>query len=398
MTLHYDRFFPQAVNKALTNEPPGSWIPDVPENCIRFNAGYPAPDLVPLAGLQEAVVRLIDEEQDLPLQYLGSPRMEGLRQSVQDRLRFRGISLSGAELMITSGAAQAIDLVGRALLGQEDWILVESPTYMEALEIFRNYTDRITGIPVDEQGIQTDLLRQLLDKNREAGRAMPKFVYTIPSFQNPTGTTMSAERRQQLLQLAAEYDFLIVEDDAYGELAFAEPPVPLKAHDTAGRVIHIGSYSKVIAPGVRIGWIAAPQRLIEAFDWFKKDLNASFVQATVAAYLEKLDFPLHLETLRNAYRARRDLMLECLEQAMPKQVRWLVPEGGYFVWIDVPGTDTGELLTKALQLGVSYVPGKYFFVEPADGKSLLRLSFSYVDLEQIRLGITRLAKAIAESD
>jgi 2-aminoadipate transaminase len=397
MNVDFADFFPVSVKATLANDPPGAWIPHIPDGCIRLSAGYPAPSLVPTDEIPVAVKRMIEEEGHLPFQYLGSPRMQKLRSQVRQRLLERGMAVGEDELLITAGGCQAIDLIARSLLDSESAVVVEGPTYMEALEIFRNYTQNILSVPMDEHGLQTDALERMLRDRRRSGLPSPKFLYTIPSFHNPTGTTMPLTRRRRLLELAEEFNFLVVEDDAYGELCFAECPVPLKALDTTSKVIHVGSLSKVVAPGMRVGWIAGPKPLVSAAAWFKKDLDHPFAEAAMAAYLETINLEDRLSWLRDSYRQRRDSMVQALQQFMPRHVTWHVPQGGFFVWLRVIGADTASLLEQAIRAGVAYVPGKYFFVNPADGLEYLRLSFSYVDLEDMREGVRRLGELLSAS-
>lgn len=392
--MNYRSFYPKNVKLALENEPPGSWMPVLPMECIRLSSGYPAPSLVPANQMKEAVDSLIREEGDLPFHYLGSSRMASLQNLIQKRLNQRSISVQKGELLITSGACQAIDLIARTFLDDEAFVAVESPTYMEALEMFKNYTRNIIDIPIDEQGLDTSRLEDVLKERKRDGLPIPRFVYTIPTFHNPTGTTMPMERRQHLLKLAQTYDFLIVEDDAYGELSFLESVTPLKAIDTDGRVLHVGSLSKVVAPGMRIGWIAGDEELISAFAWFKKDLDHPFAQATMAVFLEKVNLEERIILLRDSYQMRRDTMIRALEHNLPESVTWYTPEGGFFVWVKVPGVDTSCLLDEALAQGVSYVPGKYFFYNQEDGAEYLRFSFSYVDEEQMVEGIEKIGQLL----
>lgn len=392
--MNYELFYPKAVREALQHDPPGVWMPEVPPGCVRLSAGYPSPALVPGLELGESVQRLLQEEGDLPLQYVGSSRMAALRNQVQHRLGQRGMPVDKNHLLLTSGGAQAIDLIAHTLIDTSTTIALEAPTYMEALEIFRNYTDSIIDVPMDGDGIRTDDLEELFAQRVHAGLPLPRLVYTIPSFHNPTGITMAFERRKRLLELAETFDFLIVEDDAYGELSFAEAPIPLKALDEAGRVIHVGSLSKVVAPGLRIGWVTGPESIISAIGWFKKDLDHSFVEATAATYMESIDWEERLSMLRDAYRDRRDVMIAALERYMPQGVTWNEPQGGFFVWIHVAGVDTASLLPKALEAGISYVPGRHFFHDPQDGIEFLRLSYSYVEPDLLVQGIKTLANLI----
>lgn len=394
--MNDDSLFTDKIKKALQNTPPGEWIPEIPDDCIRLHCGYPAPDLVPVEEVKAAVNSLLEEEQDLPLHYIGSPKILKLKEQVLKRLKERGISVAENELLITSGACQAIDLIARILLDEETVIAIESPTYMEALEIFQNYTKHIISIPVDQDGLQTDVLEEILEERKQKGLAQPRFLYTIPTFQNPTGTTMTGERRQHVLELAEKYNFLLVEDDAYGELSFNKSLPTLKAMDQNSRVLHVGSLSKIVAPGMRIGWIAGASEMIHACAWFKKDLNHPFAQSAMAVYFANTDFNNKLETLRDTYRSKCDVLTSALEQYLPEPASWYVPEGGYFVWMKIPGADTSELLTHALAEGVSFIPGKYFFMDQAAGTEFLRLSFSYADEKEITEGIRRLGR-VAEA-
>lgn len=393
--VNVESFFSENIKAALKNDPPGAWMSDLPDGCIRLSSGYPDPALVPAEELKVAVAGLLDEEQDLPLHYIGSPRIVRLKQQLQKRLEDRGIRVLEEQLLITSGACQGIDLIARILLDDKAVVAVESPTYMEALEIFQNYTKQIISIPIDENGLQTYLLKEMLDERKRKGLTLPRFLYTIPTFQNPTGTTMTTERRKHLLELSIEFDFLILEDDAYGELAFDETPLPIKSFDTRGRVLHVGSLSKVVAPGMRIGWIAGESEFIKALEWFKKDLDHPFAQSTMAVYLENTDFEKRIDLLKNVYRAKCTALIHSLEQFLPESVSWYVPDGGYFVWVRIPGMDTSQLLSQALTEGVSYVPGKYFCLDEKDGTEFLRLSFSYANEEEIIEGTRRLGQLIA---
>ncbi|MEH6991089.1 PLP-dependent aminotransferase family protein [Cytobacillus firmus] len=395
--MNDNSLFTDKIKKALQNTPPGEWIPEIPDDCIRLHCGYPAPDLVPVEEVKAAVNSLLEEEQDLPLHYIGSPKILKLKEQVLKRLKERGISVAENELLITSGACQAIDLIARILLDEETVIAIESPTYMEALEIFQNYTKHIISIPVDKDGLQTEVLEEILEERKQKGLAQPRFLYTIPTFQNPTGTTMTGERRQHVLELANKYNFLLVEDDAYGELSFNKSLPTLKGMDQNSRVLHVGSLSKIVAPGMRIGWIAGASEMIHACAWFKKDLNHPFAQSAMAVYLANTDFNNKLETLRDTYRSKCDVLTSALEQYLPESASWYVPEGGYFVWMKIPGADTSELLTHALAEGVSFIPGKYFFMDQAAGTEFLRLSFSYADEKEISEGIRRLGR-VAEAN
>ncbi|NRG45214.1 PLP-dependent aminotransferase family protein [Bacillus sp. CRN 9] len=392
--MNIESFFPKDIRKALSKEPPGSWMTAVPNGCIRLNSGYPAKELVPSKEIKEAVSRLLDEEQDLPLHYLGSPRMDNLKGQIQERLASRGMNISEEELLITAGACQAIDLIARILLDETAVVFVEAPTYMEALEVFQNYTNQIISIPIDKDGMQTAELEKMLMERKNEGLPNPRLVYTIPTFQNPTGTTLSQQRREHIMQLAKEYDFLILEDDAYGELAFRESPQTLKSLDTESRVLHVGSLSKVVAPGMRIGWVAAACQFITSLYWFKKDLDHPFGQSIMSAYLELVNFDQRTAVLAEKYEKKATALLNALTKHFPDSASWYHAAGGYFVWVKVPGVNTSEMLNQALKAGVAYVPGQYFFLNQEDGTEYLRLSFSYADVGEIERGVKILGEVI----
>ncbi len=390
-----------AARDALSYPLPGAWMPLLPAGVARLSAGYPFPESVPVTGLLQATGGLLTAEQDLPLHYLGSPSMAALPGLLGRRMAQRGMPVGEGELLVTSGACQAIDLAARALLGPDDLVAVEAPTYMEALEIFRNYTPHIVSYAVDEQGLDVAELAADLSRRRAAGAPLPKALYTIASFQNPTGATLSLERRRLLLALAAEYGFIILEDDAYGELSFdAGAPPPLKALDGADRVLYLGSLSKVVAPGLRIGWVAGLAPLVQAMGVFKKDLDHPLGWSIAARYLTDLDLEARLAWLRQAYRQRRDFLLAELTREMPAGVTWTTPAGGFFLWVTLPpGQDTAALLPAALEAGVAYVPGRYFYFdqEAAGASRCLRLSFSYLPLDEIARGVKALAGVLRQA-
>ncbi|RKL66529.1 aminotransferase [Salipaludibacillus neizhouensis] len=392
--MNVESFFPENIKTPLKNDPPGEWMPTLPDKCIRLSSGFPAPTLVPVEQLKAAVISLLEEEQDLPLHYVGSPKVAKLKEQIQEMLLEYNIRVSGDELLITSGACQAIDLVARILIDDSTIIVIEAPTYMEALEVFQNYTKHFISIPIDEHGLQTKVLEEVLEERKKKGLTLPRLLYTIPTFQNPTGTTMSTERRKHVMKLAANYNFLILEDDAYRELFFDKPSIPLKAMEREGRVLYVGSLSKVVTTGMRIGWVAATPEFITALAWFKKDLGHPFAQATMASFLENTDMETRLNFLRDTYKAKCEVLISALERYLPKSVSWYIPEGGYFVWLNIAGVDTSQLLTEALSEGVSYVPGEYFFLNRQDGKEFLRLSFSYANQQDIVEGIQKLGNVI----
>ncbi|MGE5590636.1 MAG: PLP-dependent aminotransferase family protein [Bacillota bacterium] len=394
-----EAFLSPAAREALRYPAPGAWMPPLPPGVVRLSAGYPFPESVPVAGLEAAAHGLLSREGDLPLHYLGSPSMAELPAQLAKRMAVRGMPVQEGELLVTSGACQAIDLAARALLGPDDLVAVEAPTYMEALEILRNYTPHAVSYPVDAQGLDVEAMARDLAHRRAAGLPLPKVLYTVASFQNPTGTALPLDRRRRLLELAAEYGFFILEDDAYGELAFQAPLPTLKSLDRAGRVAYLGSLSKVVAPGLRVGWLAGPAWLVQAASVFKKDLDHPLGWAVTALYLKSVDLNERVAGLGRSYAQRRDWLLDALQRCMPAGVAWSRPEGGFFVWLTLPeGLDAQALLEPALRKGVAYVPGRHFYLpaEEREGARHLRLSFSYLPQADLERGVTLLAACLNE--
>ncbi|WAH36753.1 aminotransferase-like domain-containing protein [Alicyclobacillus dauci] len=392
--MDYRSFFPKTIQNSLNNPAPGAWMPNVPCGAVRLSAGYPDPAFIPTHQFTDTIEKLIQEEHDLPFHYIGSRYTAELRQWIVDHLSSRNMVVRPTELLVAAGAFQAIDLVARILLDSSKAVVVEAPTYMEALEVFQNYTTDILSVPVDRDGLCVDTLEQMLAERRANHLQMPSLLYTIPSFQNPTGSTMPLSRRQKLLSLAEMYDFLVLEDDAYGDLFFDKAPITLKSLDQTGRVIYVGSLSKVLGPGLRIGWAVGPEPIIHAMNWFKKDLDHTFIEAAVGCFMGRIDWNARLQTMRQGYAQRRDIMLSALKEHMPDGVTWSVPDGGYFIWVHVPGVDTHALLDIAMEAGVSFIPGNYFYLDTEAPRDYLRLSFSYVSAEDMVRGIERLAGAI----
>jgi DNA-binding transcriptional MocR family regulator len=294
--------------------------------------------------------------------------------------------------MITTGAGQAIAVVGRALLDPGDTVLVETPAWPGALNAFRRCGARLVAVPVDAAGLDTGALAQTLDTLAAEG-TQPKLLYTVPNFQNPTGVTPTLARRQALLDLARRYDFVILEDDAYRDLAFegALPP-SLFALDPDGRVLRTGTYSKILAAGLRLGWLLGPREVLPRLIALKDDGGTSpFTSYLAATYSLAGELEPHIARLVASYRRKRDVMLAALDRYFPRSVTWTVPAGGFFVWVTLPpGPDAADLLRAAREEGVDFLPGRSCFPDPQAGTSHLRLAFSLPTPDQIEEGIKRL--------
>ena len=292
-----------------------------------------------------------------------------------------------------------MDLIGRVFINPGDVIAVEGPTYLAAIQAFKYYDPEFVSIPMDDDGMIVDVLEEKLAELERKGKRL-KVLYTVSTFQNPMGVTMSVDRRKRLVELANEYDFLIVEDGPYSELRYSgEPILPIKHFDDSGRVIYLGTFSKILAPGFRVGWVAAHPHLIRKMEIAKQsiDLCTNMLGQVIAwKYVEDGHLDRHIPEIVEFYKPRRDAMLEALEEYMPEGVKWTKPDGGMFVWVTLPeGIDTKLMMEKAVAKGVAYVPGEAFFTH-REVKNAMRLNFTYVPEEKIREGVKRLAEVVEE--
>ncbi|MFN0071954.1 MAG: PLP-dependent aminotransferase family protein [Chloroflexota bacterium] len=359
---------------------------------ISLAGGLPAPEAFPIPEFRRAFDTVLSQHGAQALQYGLSEGYGPLREFIATRMNRSGVECSSEEILITSGSQQGLDLCGRVFLNPGDKVLVEVPTYTGALQVFDSCEAQYVTVPMDEQGMVTDKLDEIL------GREKVKLIYALPNFQNPTGRTMSLERRRQLLDAAGRHNVAIIEDDPYGELRYEGEHLPsLKSMDTRGLVIGLGSFSKVLAPGIRLAWMVLPPKLFEKVLYCKQpaDLHTSMVVQMAAYELCKDDFvDRHLETVRAVYRERRDAMLMALDKYFPKTVTWTRPEGGLFVWADLPASiDTRRMVVESARRKVAFVPGSSFHVD-GSGKNTLRLNFSNVTPERLTVGIERLADVI----
>ncbi|ANN17384.1 transcriptional regulator [Amycolatopsis orientalis] len=361
---------------------------------ISFAGGIPAPELFDVDGLRAAFDRALDgESARRALQYSpteGNPRLRGL---LAARLAGRGLPTTVDDLLITTGSQQGLQLLSTALLDPGATVLVEEPVYLSALQCFQLAEARIVPVPGDAEGIDPAALDEI------AARERPSLLYLVPTFSNPSGRTTSPGRRRALAEVIARHGFWLVEDDPYHELRYrGEREEPISARpELAERAIYLGSFSKVIAPGMRLGWLRAPRGLLRRVAILKQasDLHTSTVdQAAAAEYLAAADLDAHVRRLCETYRLRRDAMLAELPAITPPGTTWTEPDGGMFVWVTLPeGMDTDLLLPEALRHDVAFVPGSAFLVGEPD-RSALRLSFAAHPPETIAEGLRRLAKVL----
>lgn len=365
---------------------------------ISLSGGMPDVSLLPQAALRKATRDAIENEREIALQYGATNGRIETRRVICDLMRDIGVRCKPDEVMPTSGAQQALDLIGKVFLDPGDIVLMEGPTYLTAIQAFSAYEPDIRCIPFDDEGMRMDLLEAELER---IGRHNPqlKFLYTIPNFQNPGGVTMVPERRKRLIELSHEYDFIVVEDDPYGRLRYdGGHMIPLKALDP--NVIYLGTISKIFAPGLRIGWIVAQKDVISRVNLVKQgsDLcGSSLDQLVMAHYFTDTPWQRTLQKFIKVYRARRDAMLSALDEYFPPEATWTRPEGGLFVWVTLPEyVDTDSMLGAALEAGVTYVPGNSFFADGETGKNSMRINFSFETPENIEEAIRRLATVVEE--
>ncbi|MFO0759372.1 MAG: PLP-dependent aminotransferase family protein [Byssovorax sp.] len=377
---------PSAVREILK-------VTEQPE-VLSFAGGLPAPELFPVEAIARAHAEVFEREGRAALQYSTTEGFGPLREWVVARMAKRGIRVTTDQVLITSGSQQGIDLVSRILLDPGDVVAVENPSYLAALQTFSGCECGFIPIESDNEGMDVAALeRAVLDR-------VPKMIYVVPEFSNPKGTTLTRERRQRLIRLAATHRIPILEDDPYGELRFrGEAPPPLAALDETGVVIHLGTFSKTLAPGVRLGWLVASKELVRAATIAKHaaDLHsATLAQRAIAHLLESFDYDGHLAVLRRVYGERCVSMLDALARHLPASARWTHPDGGLFIWAELPdGISADEIFADALREKVAFVPGSAFFAGPPR-REFLRLNYSNRPPALIEEGMARLGRVVRQ--
>lgn len=364
---------------------------------ISFAGGLPAADTFPVQELKEIISEVMEKEAHLALQYGATEGDTLLRTLLVERYRKEGHDISLDNLIITTASQQALDLVAKIFVNRGDKVIVGLPSYLGGLSAFNSYGAEMIGITLDDEGMSADLLEKAL-KDLKAKNEKPKFIYIIPDFQNPSGITMSEKRRLEIIAIAKKYDILIIEDSPYRELRFEGKPVKtMYALDNTGQVLTMGTFSKIFAPGFRIGWVIAHPDLNDKIVMAKQatDLcTPPFTQRIAARYIEKGHLDTKIQYIIDLYREKRDIMLDAFEKYMPSEVHWTTPEGGLFLFLTVPDyIDTTELFTKAIEKNVAYVVGSAFYCN-GQGKNTMRINFSYSSKEKNVEGAKRLAEVI----
>jgi 2-aminoadipate transaminase len=363
---------------------------------ISLAGGLPAPELFPVDEYRRAFEWVLEADGAQALQYGPSEGYLPLRRLLAERLSRFDMPCGPDDLLVTNGSQQALDLMGKVFLNPGDTVLVETPTYLGALQAFNQYQATYAIVPMDEDGMRVDEVERVLAQR--SARAPIKFIYALPNFQNPTGRSMSLERRRRLVELASHYGVPIVEDDPYGELRYEGAALPtLKSLDTEGLVIYLGTFSKILAPGFRLGWMLAGPEVMEVLMHGKQpsDLHTGMAQQMATYEVAKGGFvDQHVERIKDFYRERRDVMLRSIEEHFPADAHYTRPAGGLFVWAELPrDIDTRELLLEAIEAKVAFVPGQGFHAD-GSGTNTMRLNFSNVPPEQLQAGVQRLGHAI----
>ncbi len=369
---------------------------------ISFAGGFPDSALFDVAGLSAASQKALAETPGAALQYGATEGHDPLRAQLASFLQSKGVQdIAANQLIVTTGSQQALDLIGKTLVDPGDKVIVEGPTFLATIQCFRLYGAQVIAAPIDAQGVQVDRLEALITEHK------PKFVYLIPTFGNPSGAMLSLERRRRILALAVKHQTLIVEDDPYGDLYFSEAPPPsllaLTKEVSGSRdlVAYCGSLSKVLSPGLRVGWMAAQPDLLARATMCKQFSDAhtsTFAQATAAEYLKAGRMPAALAQVRKVYAERALAMGQALRRELGDAIEFTQPQGGLFFWARLTGAggklkDAGELARRAIEQGVAFVPGAPFFATDPDPASL-RLSFATADVAKIEEGVSRLARAL----
>jgi 2-aminoadipate transaminase len=360
-----------------------------------FAGGYPDASLFPMEHLKQAFLGAIDTLGGESLQYTVSNGSRRLREQIAGRMVDDGVACGADDVLVLQGSQQGLDLVAKLLVDEGDIIVTERPTFIGALIAFNPCQPRYVGIPMDQDGMDMLALEQALKRHKRV-----RFVYTIPDFQNPTGVTMSLARRQRLIELASEFDFLILEDTPYRPLRFLGESIPtLKSMDREGRVILLGTFSKILAPGLRLGWVVASEEIIEKLGLLKLAADTqcgTLTMAAVSMYLDSQDVEPHVQAIRSTYRRKKDVMLQAIRESFPRSVSFTNPNGGMFTWLSFPsGFDSARFMAEQAlpKARVAYVPGAGFFPDEEEANHA-RLSFPAHSDEVITKGITTLGRLL----
>jgi DNA-binding transcriptional MocR family regulator len=390
--INWQHSFSRVARLSADWRPPDFSSYHAQADVISFAGGMPDSSLFPIDAFRRVMNEVLRTEGRALLQYSPASGYPPLRRYLADYLVRKGIMVTESDILIVNGSQQGLDLVARTLLDPGDRVVVEGPSYPGALQIFRAYQAEVLTVPVGEDGIRRDLLEGLIL------RLAPKCIYVMPTFQNPTGATVSLEGRRELLAIAAKAQVPIIEDDFHHELRYdGAPVIPLRGLDRKGLVVAVGTFSKILFPGLRVGWIVAPPEVMERLIVAKRvsDFHTSaLIQASIYHFCRRRLLDRHMERMRVEYRRRRDTLLEALSRYSPPEVTWTYPQGGFSLLLTLPqGLDTQSLLPEAAHRGVLYTPGTLFYTD-GGGRNQLRLSFSETPVERIAEGVKRLSNVV----
>ena len=367
---------------------------------ISFAGGLPAPDTFPLEAIEDISCKLLREHGRLALQYGPTEGEMPLREELAKWMSTSKPGITPSNILITTGSQQGLDIVAKVFIDPGDIVIMELPSYIGAIQAFSAYRAKMIGVSQDSRGLRMDLLEKTLAKLAKRGKK-PKFIYVVPDFQNPSGVTMTEERRRRLLELAYAYEVPLVEDSPYRDLRFrgaAQPPV--YGLDTRDQVIALGTFSKIFCPGLRLAWLMAPVAWTDRMVVSKQSMDlasSTFNQLIAAEYMRRGLLLPQIQAIRKLYGKKRNVMLKALKEFMPKGVRWTKPEGGLFLWVKLPvRMNATELFKSAIDENVAYVVGEAFYCN-GKGQNTMRLNFSYPSEEQIVEGIRRLATMIRKN-
>ncbi len=360
---------------------------------ISFGGGFPAPELFPVNEMIEISKYVIENHGSKALQYGPTEGYEPLRAAIAKRMEKMQAYVEGKDILVTSGSQQGLDFTAKLFINPGDTIILEKPSYLGAINAFKAYEPNFVDIELEDDGMNMEELEDALKTTENV-----KFIYIIPDFQNPSGKTWSLEKRKKLVELGNKYDVAIIEDNPYGELRFEGEILPsIKHFDTEGRVVYLGTFSKILCPGFRLGWIAASPEVLNKYILMKQgaDLQSSTIsQIEVATYLEQYNIEEHIEKIKETYKRRRDLMINVMKEEFPKEIKYTVPQGGLFTWVTLPEyMNSRDLAVKALEKNVAYVPGGSFYANGGHENDM-RLNYSAMEDDKIVEGMKRLAEVI----
>lgn len=365
---------------------------------ISFAGGLPAPELFPVEEMKKVALAVLEEQGRAAMQYYATDGYPPLREAIAERMnRKLHTNVTADSILVTNGSQQCLDFVGRVFLDEGDKIIVESPSYLGALNAFKAYGPEFIEIPTDEDGMIMSELEKALAANPDV-----KFIYVIPDFQNPSGRTWPIERRKQFMEIINKYEIPVAEDNPYGELRFEGEIFPsLKSYDTKGLVLFFGTFSKIFAPGFRLGWVSASPEILEKFNISKQaaDLQASTIsQMEMAKFIEMYDLDAHVEKIKEVYGKRRTVMLDAMDEYFPEGIKFTRTDGGLFTWVTLPeGIDAAQLMKDVvLPNNVAYVPGEPFYPNGGNANHF-RMNYSCMPEDKIVEGVKRLGKALHEA-